>query len=104
MDVDIKDVIDNRFELLEIIGEGHHGVVFRAMDRERGVEVAVKCLHPEMALERGVRARLEREANAMGALAGTSAVRIIMFNETPDGGIYLAMELLHGKDLDTYLR
>jgi eukaryotic-like serine/threonine-protein kinase len=104
MDFDIKDVIDNRFELLEMIGEGNHGVVFRAMDRESGVEVAVKCLQPEMALERGVRARMEREARAMGALSGTSAVRIIAFNETPDGGLYLTMELLRGKNLDAYLR
>jgi eukaryotic-like serine/threonine-protein kinase len=104
MDFDINDVIDNRFELLQVIGEGTHGVVFRAMDRDTGVEVAVKCLHPEMALERGIRARMEREARAMGALKGTSAVRVIAFNETPDGGLYLAMELLPGKNLDAYLR
>lgn len=104
MDFDIKDVIDGRFELLEVIGEGSHGVVFRAIDREGGGEVAVKCLHPEMALERGIRARMEREARAMGALTGTSAVRVIAFNETQGGGLYLAMELLRGKNLDEHLR
>src|SRR6185436_17725975 len=83
---------------------GSHGVVFRAIDREAGGEVAVKCLHPEMALERGIRARMEREARAMGALTGTSAVRVIAFNETQGGRLYLAMELLRGKNLDEHLR
>jgi eukaryotic-like serine/threonine-protein kinase len=104
MSFDIGDVIDDRFELLEELGEGNHGVVYRAKDRETGAEVAVKCLHPEMATSRGVRLRMEREARAMGALAGTSAVKVIAFNEGPCGTVYLAMELLHGKDLDTHLR
>src|SRR4051812_24426494 len=104
MDFDINDVIDGRFELLEELGEGSHGVVFRARDRERGHEVAVKCLHQEMARDRGLRIRMEREARAMSALAGTSAVKVIAFNETPSGTLYLAMELLRGKDLDNHLR
>jgi len=104
MTFDIGDVIDDRFELLEELGEGSHGVVFRARDRDAGADVAVKCLHPEMATSRGVRLRMEREARAMGALAGTSAVRIIAFDENPGGVAYLAMELLRGKDLDTHLR
>src|SRR5689334_7626861 len=91
-----NEVLDGRFELREEIGAGSHGVVFRAIDRHTGEDVAIKCLHTDMAEGRALRARLEREGKVMGALAGTSALRVMGCNETR-GTLYLVMELLHGK-------
>src|SRR6266542_6702210 len=96
-------VIDNRYELLAIIGKGGHGIVYRALDREAGVEVAIKFLHDSVAVDPQYNIRMLREAQVMAALAGTSAIRVHGLRTTPHGALYLVMELLHGDDLDYYL-
>ncbi|HEX9294250.1 MAG TPA: serine/threonine-protein kinase [Polyangiaceae bacterium] len=96
-------VIDDRYELLGIIGKGGHGVVYRALDRDIGVEVAIKFLHDSVAVDPQYNIRMLREAQVMAALAGTSAIRVHGLRTTPYGALYLVMELLHGEDLDDYL-
>ncbi|WP_437830064.1 serine/threonine-protein kinase [Sorangium sp. So ce1153] len=104
MDHDIDDVIDGRYKLLEVVGQGGHGVVYRALDQETGAHVAVKCLHPEFASDPALKARMRREASAMGALSGTSATQVFAFTEAPDGTLCIVMEFLKGSDLETTLR
>lgn len=101
---EVDDVVDDRYELLEEIGEGTHGTVFRARDLQSGGEVAIKCLRPEHSADQRLRARLTREANALRALAGTSAAEIHAFGQTPAGTLYIVMECYRGKDLEAYLR
>ncbi|WP_438005507.1 serine/threonine-protein kinase [Sorangium sp. So ce321] len=104
MDHDIDDVIDGRYKLLEVVGQGGHGVVYRALDQQTGTHVAVKCLHPEFASDPALKARMRREASAMGALSGTSATHVFAFTEAPDGTLCIIMEFLKGSDLETTLR
>ncbi|WP_437503310.1 serine/threonine-protein kinase [Sorangium sp. So ce1099] len=104
MDHDIDDVIDGRYKLLEVVGQGGHGVVYRALDQQTGAHVAVKCLHPEFASDPSLKARMRREASAMGALSGTSATQVFAFTEAPDGTLCIVMEFLKGSDLETTLR
>ncbi|WP_437658326.1 serine/threonine-protein kinase [Sorangium sp. So ce1182] len=104
MDHDIDDVIDGRYKLLEVVGQGGHGVVYRALDQQTGTHVAVKCLHPEFASDPALKARMRREASAMGALSGTSATHVFAFTEAPDGTLCIVMEFLKGSDLETTLR
>jgi eukaryotic-like serine/threonine-protein kinase len=96
-------VLDDRYELKDVIGRGGHGVVYRAMDRESGIDVAIKFLHDSMAIDPQYNIRMLREAQVMAALSGTSAIRVYGLNTTPDGALYLVMELLAGRDFDTYL-
>jgi len=98
------DMLDNRYWLQEVIGAGAHGTVFRAQDLQAKAEVAIKCLHPELAQKPALQARLEREARAMCALSGTSAAQILAASRTRGGTLYLVMELLQGKDLEATLR
>ncbi|WP_438015800.1 serine/threonine-protein kinase [Sorangium sp. So ce315] len=104
MDHDIDDVIDGRYKLLEVVGQGGHGRVFRALDQRTGAHVAVKCLRPEFASDAALKTRMRREAGAMSALAGTSATQVLAFSEAPDGTLYIVMEFLKGSDLETMLR
>ncbi|WP_437315300.1 serine/threonine-protein kinase [Sorangium sp. So ce385] len=104
MDHDIDDVIDGRYKLLEVVGQGGHGVVYRALDQETGTHVAVKYLRPEFSSDPALKARMRREASAMGALSGTSATQVFAFSEAPDGTLYIVMEFLKGSDLETTLR
>ncbi|AUX25852.1 protein kinase [Sorangium cellulosum] len=101
---DIDDVIDGRYRLLEVVGQGGHGVVYRAEDLKLGARVAVKCLHAEIAANPAFKARMQREARAMGALSGTSAAQVFAFSQAPDGTLYIVMEFLTGCDLETTLR
>jgi serine/threonine-protein kinase len=96
-------LIDNRYQLLAIIGKGGHGVVYRAIDRETGGEVAIKFLHDQVAVDPQYNIRMLREAQVMAALAGTSAIRVYGLRTTIEGALYLVMELLLGEDLDDYL-
>jgi eukaryotic-like serine/threonine-protein kinase len=96
-------VLDDRYELQDVIGRGGHGVVYRALDRNLGTDVAIKFLHDSVAVDPQYNIRMLREAQVMAALSGTSAIRVYGLNTTPDGALYLVMELLTGRDFDTYL-
>jgi serine/threonine-protein kinase len=96
-------VLDDRYELQDVIGRGGHGVVYRAKDRDSGSDVAIKFLHDSIAVDPQYNIRMLREAQVMAALAGTSAIRVYGLNTTPDGALYLVMELLAGRDFDSYL-
>jgi serine/threonine-protein kinase len=96
-------VLDDRYELQDVIGRGGHGIVYRALDRNLGTDVAIKFLHDSIAIDPQYNIRMLREAQVMAALSGTSAIRVYGLNTTPDGALYLVMELLTGRDFDTYL-
>lgn len=96
-------VLDDRYEIQGLIGKGGHGKVYRALDRDLAQPVAIKVLYGEVAAEREFRERMQREARAMGALAGTSAVQVMAFNKTEWGALYIVMEYLEGRDLGDYL-
>ncbi|HVK70520.1 MAG TPA: serine/threonine-protein kinase [Polyangium sp.] len=98
------DVIDGRYKLLDLIGSGGHGYVFRAEDMDLSAPVAVKCLLPNITSEPIFTTRIAREARAMGLLSGTAATQILAFNRSDNGTLYIVMELLEGKDLEAYVR
>jgi serine/threonine protein kinase len=97
------DLISKRYRILERLGAGAHGVVFRARDLETRGEVALKFLGDSKALDPEYGRRLEREAVAMARLRGTSAVYVHAIDTAQDGMLYVVMEMLHGKDFETYL-
>lgn len=92
------------YKLIDRLGEGGMGEVWRAEHRLLGRPTAVKLIRPEVVgreesletLER----RLEREARVTAALRSPHTVTIYDFGTTPDGAFYYAMELLEGLDLE----
>ncbi len=97
-------VLDKRYRILREIGKGAHGLVYRARDLETRDEVALKCLGDGRALDPDYSRRLEREAITMARLRGTSAVYVHGLRSAEDGMLFLVMEMLHGQDLEHYLR
>jgi serine/threonine-protein kinase len=104
MEYTINDTIDGRYRVLDVIGQGAHGIVYRAEDLELNSPVAVKCLHHHVLAEPGFKTRMRREARALGALSGTSAVQILAMNRAREGPLYIVMELLEGQSFESYLR
>lgn len=97
------DRVANRFLLQTEIGRGGHGVVFRALDLEMNIPVAVKVLNGEIADQDQYVLRLWREAQSLAALWGTSVVQVHEFDTDERGFVYLVMELLEGEPLDIHL-
>jgi len=87
-----------RYEVLDKIGEGSMGVVYRARDTALGRVVAVKMLSQELGAEEELHQRFMREAEAVGLLSHPNIVTVYDMGEA-DGQLYMAMELLEGEDL-----
>ena len=91
------------FELLEEIGQGAMGIVFRAVQQPLGRVVAVKVLPPGFALSERKITRFVQEAKAAAKLNHPHVVPVITVGE--DGGIqYFAMEYVEGHNLAVELR
>ncbi|MGA0848783.1 MAG: protein kinase domain-containing protein [Chthoniobacterales bacterium] len=91
--------IFNNFELVELIGEGGMGSVFKAYDHNLGRMVALKVLRREMSAREDERAKLEQEARITASVNHPHVVRVYSFGEA-DGQFYLAMELVEKGSLD----
>jgi hypothetical protein len=98
MDRRIGSRID-RYEVLELIGEGGMGVVYRARDTEGGHEVAVKLLHTDLTASPQLVERFYREARATVEISSPHIVRTSNFGRTDDNECFLVMELLGGQSL-----
>ena len=87
-----------RYEILDKLGEGAMGVVYRARDTALGRVVALKMLSQELGAEEELHQRFMREAEAVGLLSHPNIVTVYDMGEAA-GQLYMAMELLEGEDL-----
>jgi len=90
-------VIGGKYRLVERVGQGGMGTVYRAVQTGLNRSVAVKILKRELNVDPDTVARFQREANAMSLLAHPNTVRVYDFGQTDDGLLYLVMELLVGE-------
>jgi len=99
----LGEVLNRRYRIESVIGEGGQGVVYRAADLVDGEAVAVKVLRDAAAGDPASRERMFREAQALSTLLGTAAVRVLDQGWTADRAHFLVMEYLEGSDLDDLL-
>ena len=94
-----------RYHLEKPIARGGLAEVYRARDDARpGVTVAVKIIPPAALRPPDARERFDRDAQDLRRLRHPSIVRALDHGLLPDGGAYLAMELVEGEDLRQRLR
>ncbi len=91
--------IADRYTVLERVGAGGMGTVYRARQELVGRDVALKFLSPELALEPTHRRRFLREAKAANRIDHPNIIDISDYGETDDGLVYLVMEFLVGEPL-----
>ncbi len=87
------------YVILDLVGIGGMGRVYRAEQTTLGRTVAVKIIHPHLVGEENAAARFITEARAASRLNHPNSVGVIDFGKTEDGQLYLVMEFLRGKDL-----
>lgn len=92
-----------RYRIVEEIGHGSMGIVFRAVAEPERDPVALKVLPPSLSVTSTVVRRFAREAEAIAALRHENIVRILETGET-DGVHWYAMQLVEGQALDQVLR
>ncbi|MBP0449611.1 serine/threonine protein kinase [Kitasatospora sp. RG8] len=103
----VGDVLDGRYELLERLGQGGFGVVWRAFDTRMQRQVAVKVIGHHGEDQQKAALRFVREACAAGNLSHPHIVTVHDLGEGELGGrqvTYLVMELLTGRTLTDVLR
>jgi serine/threonine protein kinase len=96
--------LNNRYLVKRKIGEGGFGAVFEGMQVATERPVALKVLHPQSLADPTVVARFRREAESCSKLRNPHTVVIYDFDQTEDGVLYLAMELVRGKSLQDIQR
>ncbi len=99
-----RDILNGQFQILQKIGSGGMGAVYKASQPQMNRMVGVKILHPKLANRKDLVSRFGREARAMSHLTHPNTVKVFMYGELDDGSLYIIMEFLEGKNLNQTVR
>ena len=91
-----------RYEILEILGQGAMGAVYKAKDHELDRWVAIKVIQPELANSRAILKRFKQELILARQVTHRNVVRIFDIGET-DGMKFITMEYIAGSDLKSLI-
>ena len=98
----IGKMLDDRYEILEVIGEGGMAIVYRALDHRLNRDVAVKIMRDEMAADEEFRRRFCTESHAVAMLSHQNIVAVYDVSHN-DNVEYIVMELVDGITLKQYI-
>ena len=95
-------VLGNRYEIMQALGEGGMGAVYKARDRELDRLVALKVIRPDLARNPAIIQRFKQELILARQVTHRNVIRIFDLGEA--GGIkFITMEFIEGKDLHSLL-
>jgi serine/threonine-protein kinase len=101
MDVEIGQLLDNKYKIVRLLGEGGMGAVYEGENVRIHHRVAIKVMHPAVEADNGARERFEREAQAAGRIGSEHICEVYDLGELPSGARYMVMEFLAGEALST---
>jgi serine/threonine-protein kinase len=99
-----EKIIDGRYRLLEKLGEGGMGSVYKVEHVRMGKIAALKVMRPDAAVDKGLKARFLQESRVVAKLSHPNTVQVFDAGELEDGSLFMAMEYVPGKDLAWHLR
>lgn len=99
----IGHVVAGRYRIVELLGEGGMGAVYRGEHVTLHKRVAVKFLHPELSRQTEVVSRFQREAQAAAILDHPNVVAAHDFGRDDDGSFFLVMDFVDGATLGAVL-
>ncbi len=100
----VGTTLDGRYLIEEHLATGGMGAVFRGRHVYMRKDVALKVLRPDLSASAELVERFRREAEIAASLEHDNIVRVTDFGRTPEGWLFLAMELLFGESLFDRLR
>ncbi len=95
----IGDVIDGKYSITRLLGEGGMGAVYEGENTRIHRKVAIKVLHGDVASNEEAMMRFEREAQAAGRIGSEHIVEVLDLGDLPGGERYMVMEFLDGEAL-----
>lgn len=93
------DVIDGKYRVVRLVGQGAMGSVFEAQSVRLNRRVAIKVMHADVAREKSLVKRFEREAQAAASIGSAHIVNVFDLGDLPNGERYMVMEFLDGESL-----
>src|SRR4051812_834592 len=99
MSLSTGDVIDGKYRIVRLIGEGGMGAVYEGENIRIHRTVAIKVLHAGVAENQDAVQRFEREAQAAGRIGSEHIVEVLDLGDLPDGSRFMVMEFLEGTTL-----
>jgi eukaryotic-like serine/threonine-protein kinase len=97
------DVLGGRYEILQMLGEGGMGAVYKARDRELDRFVALKLIRPELAANPSILARFKQELLLSREVTHRNVIRIYDLGDA-DGVKFITMEFVEGQDLRSLIQ
>jgi eukaryotic-like serine/threonine-protein kinase len=97
------DVLGGRYEILQELGEGGMGAVYKALDRELDRPVALKVIRRELASNPSILARFKQELLLARQVTHRNVIRIFDLGDA-DGVKFITMEFVEGHDLRTLIK
>jgi serine/threonine-protein kinase len=98
-----RKIADGKYSILSAIGSGAAGAVYKATHRELRRTVAIKVLHPHYQKDPHFMKSFRGEALAASQLDHPNVMRVLDFGQEPDGLVYIVMEFLSGRTLQSLL-
>lgn len=100
MGLELGAVIDGKYEIVRLLGEGGMGAVYEGNNTRIHRRVAIKVLHGSAAINEEAVTRFEREAQAAGRIGSEHIVEVLDLGDLPGGDRYMVMEFLDGEALN----
>src|SRR5882724_4677884 len=104
MSLSTGDVIDGKYRIIRLIGEGGMGAVYEGENVRIHRTVAIKVLHAGVAENADAVQRFEREAQAAGRIGSEHIVEVLDLGNLPNGDRFLVMEYMDGDSLSARIR
>lgn len=96
-------ILDGKYKVVGELGRGAMGVVYRGLHTALDRPVAIKTLRQEFSNDPDLASRFEREARAASAIGHPHIIDVFDLGRTPEGLLFMVMELLDGKALGQLL-
>ena len=99
----LNKLLDNRYRIKKVIGEGGMACVYLAFDERLGRNVAVKVLHSHLTQDEEIRQRFHLEAKALSGAEHPNIINIYDFSGLHSGQLWIVTEILKGVNLAQYV-